>query len=140
MKTTETIKLELVGNGIAISIRPEVYQWIRTRTISLQSASDLSLLLDGDAFHWALHLSVDPGVTLEIENLPYQRAWIGIAQDEPNGRTLLACIEHETIGEIAQSLNRLVLAAKNPPVGISATVTHAVEYCCFDDEGHAEAE
>lgn len=140
MKTKESIKLELVDNSVAISIQPEDSHWIRTRLISVQSASDLSLLLDGGAFHWALHFSIDPGVTLQIENLPYQRAWIGIAQDGPNGRTLLACIEHETIGEIAQSLNRLVLAAKNPPLGISATVTHAVEYCCFDDEGHAEAE
>ena len=58
------IELALVGNRIAITLWSEDGACARTRHISLESAVDLSLLLDGGAFPWALKFEADPLVPM----------------------------------------------------------------------------
>lgn len=129
------IELSLVGDIIAAALRSYDCTCVRTCHITLDSALELSLLLDGGTFPWALNHRVQPGLTLQIENSPHERAWLGICRNAPGfGSQLLACIEGDTIAEIGRSLNALVVAAQGRSRKAKKTVhVHAVEHCYLDE-------
>ena len=132
----DQIVLALVGNEVAITLRSECSDCVRTRLISLESAVAISLLLDGGAFHWALNFAVKPGVSLQIENLPYERASLTISEEcHSNGHDLVACIQGEGIAEIGRLFNDLVVAARGRSRKAKATIhVRSVEHCYLDNE------
>ncbi len=133
--STNQIEVSLDGDIIVVALRSYDCACIRTCRISLESAVELSLLLDGGTFPWALNHKVHPGLTLQIENLPYERAWLGICRSAPGfGSQLLARIEGDAIGEIGRSLNDLVVAAQGPSRKAKKAVhVHPVEHCYLDE-------
>ena len=129
------IELALVSNKIAITLWSEDGHCVRTRRISLKNAADLSLLLDGGAFPWALNFEVDAGVTLQIENLPYERAWICISEEPPNtGRDLNASVEGVDLTGLGRLLDVLLVAASRSSAMTNNVVyVRPVEHCYLDD-------
>lgn len=129
------IEMALIGNKIAITLWSEDDACSRTRHISLESAVDLSLLLDGGAFPWALNFETAPGVAIQIENLPYKRAWICIAEEFPKtGAGLNACVEGQAVAEVGRLLSDLVVAANGSLIEAKeAAHIRTVEYCYLDD-------
>jgi hypothetical protein len=131
---TDQIELSIAGDNIVVALRSYNCGCIRTCAISFESALELSLLLDGGTFPWALNHKVHPGLTLQIENLPHERAWLGICRSAPGfGPQLLACVEGDAIGEIGRSLNDLLVAAQGGSSKAKKAVhVHPVEYCYID--------
>jgi hypothetical protein len=134
------IEMALVGNKIAITLRSKDDECARTRHISLESAVDLSLLLCGGAFYWALRFQVDPGVALQIMNLPYEVAFISIIEKSRNiGFDLDACIKGEAVAEIGRLLNDLVEAAKGRSKKAKMAVhVRPVAHCHLTDGSEEE--
>jgi hypothetical protein len=134
---TNQIELALVGDTVAITLRAGDIDCIRTRHVTLESAIDLSLLLDGGAFHWALNYAVNPGVTLQILNLPYEEAWICISDDSVDGgASLNACVEGEAVADIGRRFNDLVVAAKGKSRKAKRAIhIRQVGRCYLDQEG-----
>lgn len=130
------IEMALVGNKIAITLRSEDDACAKTRQITLESAVDLSLLLDGGAFPWALNFETAPGVALQIENLPYERAWICIAEEAPKiGAHLNACVEGQAVAEVGRLLSDLVIAANGNSIEAKQAVHIRTVECCYLDGG-----
>lgn len=102
------IEMKIVGESIAITFQPEIEAWTATRHITAQDAYNLGLLLTGGTFPFALNFEVEAGVALQIENDPYDRAWLSILnRDGYEACDLVACIESDTIREIGSGLIHL---------------------------------
>ncbi|WP_230769707.1 hypothetical protein [Sphingomonas sp. Leaf4] len=128
----DIIEMKLAGERIAITLYRAVGSWTKTRHISAGEAFALSLLLTSEAQEQALNFEVDAGVSLQIENRPYDRAWLGI-DDRYGGRKLVACLEGDLIREVGRCLRSLHITANNPSSPQSMTRTFRVEHCYLDE-------
>lgn len=128
----DIIEMKLVGGRIAITLHRAVGSWTKTRHISAGDAFALSLLLTSEAQEQAMNFEVDAGVSLQIENRPYDRAWLGI-DDRYGGRKLVACLEGDLIREVGQCLRSLFIDANGSSSGRGETRSFRVGHSYLDE-------
>jgi hypothetical protein len=130
----DIVEMKLVGERIAITLHRSIGSWTKTRHISAGDAFTLSLLLTSEAQEQeqAMNFEIDAGVSLQIENRPYDRAWLGI-DDRYGGRKLVACLEGDLIREVGQCLRSLYIDANGSSSGRGATRSFRVGHCYLDE-------
>lgn len=125
----DRVTLELVGNEIAITLRREVGQVARVRRIGTNDAFAMSLLLAAEPADQALNFETNAGVRLQIENRPYDRAWLFL-DDRQGGQTLVACLEGEVIRQVGKALHHLHSIS---PSLADERNAFAISYCYLDE-------
>jgi len=130
--TMNLIEMKLAGDRIAITLSRDVGHWTRNRHISPRDAFALSLLLTSEAQDQALNFEVDAGISLQIENRPYDRAWLGI-DDRYGGRKLIACLEGELIRKVGQCLRNLYIAANGVSSMKDTAHSFPITHCYLDE-------
>lgn len=103
------IEMKIVGENIAIAFQLEIKAWTATRHINADEAYDLGLLLTGGTFPFALNFEVENGLALQIENHPYDRAWLSMFRDDDvdERERVVVCVEGDTIRELGSNLIHL---------------------------------
>lgn len=127
----DRIELELIDGEIAITIEGGGENMLRVRRITARDALVLGLLLTSETPELALNIAVRNGVTLQIENWPYTRAWLGI--DDGEGGRIVACLEDGMIRQIGQCLHGLYLTVNGSPMASGAVHILPISYCYLDD-------
>jgi hypothetical protein len=127
-----TITLELVGEHVMLTLSREVGQLIKVRRIAKPKAFAMSLLLLSDPHDEALNYEVDAGISLQIENVPYDRAWLMI-DDRRGGTKLAACLEGDLIRDVGQSLLQISLAQINFSSALMKCRTFRVGHCYLEE-------
>lgn len=121
------IRLEPVDHEICITMRSDDGQISTMRRIRAQDAFLLGLLLTCETVEVALTIDVINLVSLQIENRPYERAWIRIG-DGDGGRTV-GCVEHAGVLELGRCLYRLYADARSSRKPIDAACEFPLTYC-----------
>lgn len=111
----DTIKIEAMGARIGITCRREVGDIAKVRWLSGHEAVALGLLLASKAPEChALNVDVNPEVSVQIINAPYEEAWLSV-RDLRGERTLAVGIRGKIIKQIGRHLLRLSNAALGSP-------------------------
>lgn len=129
----DTIELELAGDEIAVTFRPEAGQ-AATRHIDLPSALELScLLLRSNSLKVSTSITV-PGMSLRIEHGRTPQGWL--TMPHTGAADLVARIEGHGVREIGRRIHDHWLTAK----GLSSTgpersiFVRPVSYFCLAGE------
>ena len=102
------IDVELVDGEVVITFQSEAKGVLATRKIGSNDAFILGLLMDSDRPEEALNFETKGGLSLQIENAPYNRASLGIASGE--GANLMALIEGNNISYLGRVLWKMARA------------------------------
>ncbi len=105
------IELARVGDDVAITFLSTSDRSSHTARITTRDAFNLGLLMDSARPDYAVNLVTRNGVALQIENHPYDRAWLTM---EMAGGNLIVCIEGDTINDIGRDFWKLARAENNP--------------------------
>lgn len=120
-------KLELVDHEICITMESDNGRISAVRRIRAQDAFLLGLMLTCETVDVALTIDVRNLVSLQIENRPYERAWVRIGDGV--GRRTVGCVEGAVVLELGRCLHRLHVNAKNFEQGHEAAYQFPMTHC-----------
>lgn len=126
----DRIELELIDGKIAITLRRMVGNLARVRHLTSREGIKLSRLLQRKRRPVTLNFEVGDAITLQIENRPHNRAWLGV--EGHHGGRLVACLEGDLIREIGQCLHDLSIAAPVSTCGRGKPSVFSIENCYLD--------
>lgn len=127
-----TIELARVGDGVIITLRREVGQMTMTRRIATAKALAMSILLTSKAKKAAVNYEVEAGLNLQIENAPFECAWLSM--DGRSGeRRLVVGLEGDTIPHVGRFLHQLSLVGESLPSDLIEARTFRVGNCYLEE-------
>lgn len=110
--TRHRLELELVGNDVVITFQSGTDGTRHTQRITAQDAFNIALVIGDERPEEAINFEISSGVAVQIENRPYELAWITMPMDD--GNNLLIQIERQVIDDLGCDLSMMARAGRDP--------------------------
>lgn len=128
----DRIEIARSGNKVAVAICRSSGRFPRVRYIRPEDAFSMGLLLVSEPIEEAVNLDASAGVSIQIENRPYDRAWLSIDETD-GGPKLVACLEGGVIRKVGRCLDRISRPLMSACRSRARANSFLVSYCYLEE-------